>query len=97
MRSAGWAVTGLTEAERCTQMLMDLGPNVYQEDFERAFLQEAAEFYQVGPASSLPLLCLCSVGACVGHSQSCHNRGSMRGLSCTPAYQSGGVGARIFN
>ncbi len=27
-------------------MLMDLGPNVYQEDFERAFLKEAAEFYQ---------------------------------------------------
>lgn len=30
-----------------TQMLMDLGPNVYQEDFERAFLKETAEFYQV--------------------------------------------------
>ena len=28
-------------------MLMDLGPNVYQEDFERAFLKETAEFYQV--------------------------------------------------
>ena len=51
----------LTDAGRCTQMLMDLGPNVYQEDFERAFLQEAAEFYQVCPASSLSLLRLCSV------------------------------------
>lgn len=28
-------------------MLMDLGPHVYQEDFERAFLKETAEFYQV--------------------------------------------------
>jgi len=30
-----------------TQMLMDLGPQVYQEDFERQFLERAAEFYQV--------------------------------------------------
>lgn len=28
-------------------MLMDLGPQVYQEDFERHFLERAAEFYQV--------------------------------------------------
>jgi len=27
-------------------MLMDLGPQVYQEDFERQFLERAAEFYQ---------------------------------------------------
>lgn len=42
-----WGLSGC-----CAQMLMDLGPNVYQEDFERAFLQEAAEFYQVRPARS---------------------------------------------
>ena len=30
------------------QMLMDLGPAVYTEDFERNFLTQAAEFYQVG-------------------------------------------------
>lgn len=29
------------------QMLMDLGPQVYQDDFERHFLERAAEFYQV--------------------------------------------------
>ena len=29
------------------QMLMDLGPNVYSEDFEQHFLAKAAEFYQV--------------------------------------------------
>eukprot|EP00891_Asterochloris_glomerata_P001669 jgi/Astpho2/1669/e_gw1.00032.27.1_t len=29
-----------------TQMLMDLGPAVYTEDFERSFLTQAAEFYQ---------------------------------------------------
>ena len=29
------------------QMLMDLGPNVYCEDFEQHFLAKAAEFYQV--------------------------------------------------
>lgn len=28
-------------------MLMDLGPQVYQQDFERKFLEKAAEFYQV--------------------------------------------------
>ena len=28
-------------------MLMDLGPNVYCEDFEQHFLAKAAEFYQV--------------------------------------------------
>ena len=27
---------------------MDLGPAVYTEDFERNFLTQAAEFYQVG-------------------------------------------------
>ena len=30
-----------------SQMLMDLGPNVYSEDFEQHFLAKAAEFYQV--------------------------------------------------
>jgi hypothetical protein len=30
-------------------MLMDLGPNVYCEDFEQHFLVKAAEFYQVLP------------------------------------------------
>ena len=29
------------------QMLMDLGPVVYVEDFEKHFLAKAAEFYQV--------------------------------------------------
>lgn len=29
------------------QMLMDLGPIVYVEDFEKHFLAKAAEFYQV--------------------------------------------------
>ena len=29
------------------QMLMDLGANVYSEDFEQHFLAKAAEFYQV--------------------------------------------------
>lgn len=59
---------GLTGAGRCTQMLMDLGPNVYQEDFERAFLQEAAEFYQVRCASFLPLpLYVQCCWACGGH------------------------------
>ena len=29
------------------QMLMDLGANVYSEDFEQHFLGKAAEFYQV--------------------------------------------------
>ena len=29
------------------QMLMDLGPVVYVEDFEKHFLAGAAEFYQV--------------------------------------------------
>ncbi len=29
------------------QMLMDLGANVYSEDFEQHFLLKAAEFYQV--------------------------------------------------
>lgn len=29
------------------QMLMDLGPTVYQEDFERHYLERAAEFYEV--------------------------------------------------
>ena len=29
-------------------MLMDLGPVVYVEDFEKHFLAKAAEFYQVG-------------------------------------------------
>ena len=29
------------------QMLMDLGPVVYVEDFEKHFLTKAAEFYQV--------------------------------------------------
>lgn len=29
-------------------MLMDLGANVYSEDFEQHFLLKAAEFYQVG-------------------------------------------------
>lgn len=49
-------------------MLMDLGPNVYQEDFERAFLQEAAEFYQVRCASFLPLpLYVQCCWACGGH------------------------------
>ena len=28
------------------QMLVDLGQDVYQEEFERAFLKEAAEFYK---------------------------------------------------
>lgn len=28
-------------------MLMDLGPVVYVEDFEKHFLAEASEFYQV--------------------------------------------------
>ncbi len=28
-------------------MLMDLGANVYSEDFEQHFLAKAAEFYQV--------------------------------------------------
>jgi cullin 3 len=28
------------------QMLMDLGPNVYVEDFERHFLAQASEFYR---------------------------------------------------
>ena len=37
-------------------MLMDLGPNVYQEDFERHFLREAAEFYQVLPPTAVPAL-----------------------------------------
>ncbi|KAK9837407.1 hypothetical protein WJX81_000098 [Elliptochloris bilobata] len=41
-----------------TMMLMDLGPNVYQEDFERAFLQEAAEFYQ-GEAQAYLASCDC--------------------------------------
>ena len=36
------------------QMLMDLGPAVYCEDFEAHFLAKAAEFYQVrlGPSAS---------------------------------------------
>ena len=29
------------------QMLMDLGPVVYVEDFEKQFLSKASEFYQV--------------------------------------------------
>ena len=46
------------------QMLMDLGPVVYVEDFEKHFLAKAAEFYQVrsNNISSVPLTCLC---ACV--------------------------------
>ncbi len=31
------------------QMLMDLGPVVYVEDFEKHFLAKASEFYQVIP------------------------------------------------
>ena len=31
------------------QMLMDLGANVYSEDFEQHFLARAAEFYQARP------------------------------------------------
>jgi hypothetical protein len=43
-------------------MLMDLGPNVYQEDFERAFLKEAAEFYQARARG----LCACRPAAACG-------------------------------
>lgn len=32
-----------------TQMLMDLGSAVYQEDFERHFLDASADFYKVPP------------------------------------------------
>lgn len=32
---------------QCMQMLMDLGPVVYVEDFEKQFLAKASEFYQV--------------------------------------------------
>ena len=47
------------------QMLMDLGPNVYQEDFEQHFLAKAAEFYQVCrlPSGSI---CAASLQAAVG-------------------------------
>ena len=41
------------------QMLMDLGANVYSEDFEQHFLAKAAEFYQVSLCSSLTLLIRC--------------------------------------
>jgi cullin 3 len=30
-----------------TKMLMDLGPTVYQEDFEKPFLEAAADFYRL--------------------------------------------------
>ena len=33
-------------------MLMDLGQDVYMEDFERHFLDAADQFYQVGTATS---------------------------------------------
>ena len=38
------------------QMLMDLGPVVYVEDFEKHFLAKAAEFYQVRTMIGKPLL-----------------------------------------
>ena len=36
-----------TKLLQCLQMLMDLGPVVYVEDFEKHFLAKASEFYQV--------------------------------------------------
>ena len=36
-----------THMLQCLQMLMDLGPVVYVEDFEKHFLAKASEFYQV--------------------------------------------------
>jgi len=36
-----------TQLLQCLQMLMDLGPVVYVEDFEKHFLAKASEFYQV--------------------------------------------------
>ncbi len=38
-------------------MLMDLGANVYSEDFEQHFLLKAAEFYQVGASFSVNVDC----------------------------------------
>ncbi len=32
----------------CVQMLVDLGHDVYQDEFERGFLQTATEAYKVG-------------------------------------------------
>lgn len=37
----------VTQLLQCLQMLMDLGPVVYVEDFEKHFLAKASEFYQV--------------------------------------------------
>ena len=42
----------------CVQMLMDLGPVVYVEDFEKHFLAKAAEFYQVGHTACSVIECL---------------------------------------
>jgi len=53
---AAWTLCGLfavqcfgikTQLLQCLQMLMDLGPVVYVEDFEKHFLAKASEFYQV--------------------------------------------------
>ena len=38
-------------------MLMDLGPVVYVEDFEKHFLAEASEFYQVSCVIQICNLC----------------------------------------
>ena len=41
-------------------MLMDLGANVYSEDFEQHFLAKAAEFYQVHSHLFLVMLVKCT-------------------------------------